>query len=423
MPVYNAQMRSPLSQKRTPIRKPVLKHRSVLMVLGVYNVEIHRAISRYAAEHAWHLNADMASVPVVPVGWSGDGVIAGLGHWTAPVRFVEAVRKKGIPVVDLYGGAYEEVLLPRVLGDYRAIGRLAAEHFLERGWRNFGWFSRGRHRMANLRYQGYAEVLKERGHVVKILGRSLHADFQHNRWQRANERLAAELIAATKPLAVFTQNDLGAAAVIEACETAGCRIPDEVAVLGVDDNELIVNSVRIPISSVQHDLPRVGYEGAALLDRLMQGKAAPRVPILIPPRGISVRASTDTFAVNHPALRRALQFMKENLHISLGVERIVEASGQSRRALEHVFQKELRQSIHEKLMHLRIRHVKDLLCYTDLSIEHIAAQSGFSHGPHLHRVFRKECNVSPRTYRVEHRSSTNASPAPSSKTNFPAIPR
>lgn len=396
-------MRIPPNPPGQSLKAP-RRHRSVLMMLGIYNVAIHRAVAQYAAEHDWHLNADMAAVPVVPKGWTGDGVLAGLGDWNAPVHFVKAIRARGVPVVDIYNAAAHEVSLPRVLGDHRAAGCLAAEHFLERGWRHFAWFSRGRHVVPSLRLQGYGDTLAKHGHGVIKLGGNLQGDFQRNRWQKINTELARELVAAPKPLAVFAQNDLGAVAVMEACDTAGLRTPEDVAILGVDDNELIVNSVRVPLSSVQDDLHRLGYEGAALLDRLMDGEAPPPDPLLIQPRGISVRASTDTFAVNHPALRAALHFIDKNLRRSFGVDAIVAESGLSRRALEQLFQKELRQTIHERVMQLRLGRARRLLGNSNLSIEDVASEAGFSHAPHLHRLFQREFGMTPRAYRLRQKS-------------------
>ena len=371
--------------------------RSVLMLLGTYSPAAHRGIARYGAEHGWHLQMDMARIPVIPRGWTGDGIIAGLGEWEAPLNFVRSAAVRGIPVVDIYI-IHPEVALPRVVGDNPAIGRLAAEHFIERGWKHFCWFSRVNHHVAQLRLSGFASVIREHGLSVRPLLKQSCSS--HQQWVMMHAKLIKALLAAPKPLAVFAFNDFDAALVIDACRAAGCRVPEDVAVLGVDNNELVVNSHHVPLSSVRLDLERIGYEGCALLDALMGGEPAPPEFVrLIPPQGIAVRVSTDTFAVNHPTVREALRFIQDHLQRSLGVDEIAAAVGVSRRTLEETFRKELRQGVHEMLMHLRTRHARDLLLTTQRAIQDIAAQTGFCHASHLNRVFKKCYGLSPRKYR------------------------
>ena len=371
--------------------------RSILMLLGTYSPSAHRGIARYGAEHGWHLQMDMARIPMIPRGWTGDGIIAGLGEWEAPLNFVRSAAVRGIPVVDIYM-IHPEVALPRVVGDNLAVGRLAAEHFVERGWKRFVWFSRVHHHVAQLRLAGFESALKEHDFRVRpLLGKRCSLRQQ---WGTMHANLVEALLSAPKPLAAFAFNDFDAALVIDACRAAGCRVPDEVAVLGVDNNDLVVNSLHVPLSSVRLDLDRIGYEGCALLDALMRGEPAPKNPVrLIPPRGIAVRVSTDTFAVNHPTVREALRFIQDHLKRSLGVDEIAAAVGVPRRTLEEAFRTELRQSIHEMVMHLRTRHARDLLLTTETAIQDIAAQTGFCHASHLNRVFKKRYGLPPRAFR------------------------
>lgn len=368
--------------------------RSVLMLLGTYSPAAHRGVARYGAEHGWHLQMDMARIPVIPRGWTGDGIIAGLGEWKAPVNFARAAMARGIPVVDLFL-IHPEINLPRVAGDNREIGRVAAGHFLERGWRRFLWFSRVDHNVARLRLEGFQAVLREQGFEAQPL---LKKDLPQA-WDKMSARLIRALQAAPKPVAVFAYNDFDAALVIDACMRAGCRVPDEVAVLGVDDNELVVNTLHVPLSSVRLDLERIAYEGCALLDRLMNGKKAPPLR-LIPPRGIAVRRSTDTFAVNNPVVRTALRFIEENLRRSMGIEEIVAAVGVSRRSLEIAFRNEMRQSVHQVVMNLRVSRARELLLTTSLPIQDIAAQTGFCHASHMHRMILKHFGLSPSAMRA-----------------------
>jgi hypothetical protein len=125
--------------------------------------------------------------------------------------------------------------------------------------------------------------------------------------------MARELERLPKPLAVFAFNDYDAAWLVDTCVFHKISVPDEVAILGVDNNEMVCVCLPVPLSSIQHDLERIGYEAAALLDRMLEGEAPPESPLLIPPKGIITRRSTDYSAVNNPQLRQALLFIREHL--------------------------------------------------------------------------------------------------------------
>ena len=379
---------------------PLRSQKSVLMLLGNYSPAAHRGIARFAAEHRWHLHADMSRIPVVPHGWTGDGIVAGLGEWDEPIRFLQSRALRKVPVVDIYY-MHPELPLPRVIGDHWEIGRLAAEHFLERGWRHFSWFSRVNHHVASLRWQGYSQTLARLGLTAHRLAATITLDLNTHNWSKLRQSLVHELRRQPKPLALFAFNDFDGALVMDACVAAGLRVPEDVGVLGVDDNELVVNCVHVPMSSVRLDLERIGYEGAALLDKLMKGRRAPKTPHLIVPRGVALRASTDTFAVNHSQVHTALRFIHTHLHRSLGVLEIAGAVGVSRRTLEMLFRQELHCSVHEELMRQRLRRVCDSLAETANPVDTIAAATGFCHSSHLHRVFVAAVGTTPRQYRLQ----------------------
>ena len=259
------------------------------------------------------------------------------------------------------------------------------------------WFSRAGHRVAKLRLAGFRKILEEHRYKVRPLGKRPLDD---QSWTAVQGNLIAAIKAAEKPLAVFAYNDFDAALVMGACVSAGLQVPDDIAILGTDDNELVVHSLNVPLSSVRHDLDTIGYEGAALLDILMRGEKPATLIHVIPPRGIATRTSTDTFAVNHPGVRTALQFIKDNLHRSIGVDEIATAAGVSRRTLEEAFQKEIGRTVHEKVMHLRVGHAQELLLTTNSSVQDIAAQTGFCNAPHMHRLFKKYYGYTPRACRT-----------------------
>ena len=378
---------------------PARKNRkSVLMLLGTYNPAAHAGIARYAAEHGWHLNADMSRIQVIPQGWQGDGILAGLGEWDDPVKFIQRPEIAAKPIVDIYH-MRPTVDLPRVTSDNVAVGKQAAEHFLEGNWRNFAWFGRVNHNVARLRRTHFTQTLAEHGHKARWLGESIQFSLQAFSGENLLRRIGEELLAGPKPEAVFAFNDFDAAFVMDACHAVGLNVPEDVAILGVDNNELVVNSLQPRLSSVKLDFEVIGYEGAALLDRLMAGEAKPEAIRLIAPRGVATRESTDVTAVNHPLVRKALAVMKARLNESMGVADLARAVGISPRTLETTFQKELTRSVHRTLMELRLREARHLLQTTANTVESIAADTGFCHAPHLYREFKKWTGQTPRAWR------------------------
>ena len=176
-------------------------------------------------------------------------------------------------------------------------------------------------------------------------------------------------------------------------------MPGEVAVLGVDNNPIICENQIVPISSVNHNMERIGYAGAALLDRLMEGGVPPKSPILIAPQGITLRRSTDTVAVNDPILRAAMAFIKTHLDEPIGAPQIADGIGISRLRLDRLFAKELKTSVGHEITRQRLVQAKLLLRNSDSPLSEIAEQTGFCNAAYLANVFRRETGLTPGSWR------------------------
>ena len=379
-------------------KKSAGRQMNVLLALGRYNPRMHCGVARFAGQHNWHLNAQMACSGQLPLGWGGDGIVTLLD---TQKELIEFVRTAKVPVVDL-SVIRQEIVLPRVAGDHYLIGSLAAEHFIERGFRNFAWFSPYKDAVAQLRFGGFRETLGRVGAVCDSWIFELPSNEYRDEWMEKCEFLEQRLKIAPKPLAVFAFCDFDAANVLDACANAGLAVPDEVAILGSDNNELICESVRVPLSSVNHDLEGIGFEGAALLHRLMQGGRAPKNVKLIPPKAITVRQSTEVLAINHDPTRRALQFLQQNYRKRIGAEGVAAVCGMSRRKLDISFHKHLGRSISEQLSALRIIRAKELLLKTSLSAADVAAETGFNTPQYFSSVFRRATGLTPRHFRLKH---------------------
>jgi LacI family transcriptional regulator len=192
-----------------------------------------------------------------------------------------------------------------------------------------------------------------------------------------------------------------AADILTACEEARIPVPESVAVLGVDNDPLFCEMARVPISSIRHDLEGMAYEAAALLDHLMSGKRAPKENIRLAPKGIVTRRSTDILAVDNLQVARALRFIGDNYaNAQLDIRHVVGATKISRRMLEKLFRKELKRSINEEIIRVRLSKVRELLGSSTAPVAEIAAATGFSRPNHLYRVFKKIFGVTPNSFRA-----------------------
>ncbi|MCX6966314.1 MAG: DNA-binding transcriptional regulator [Verrucomicrobia bacterium] len=358
-----------------------------------------RGIARYAREHHWHLVADMIYTAKIPAGWRGDGIISFIGYRDDLAEFILA---SGLPTVEL-SMTRNEIQLPRVEGDNNMIGCLAAEHFLERGYRHFAWAPMLDDAVNDERHCGFGDRLAKAGFICHLLppADTCHGDPSTRDWATRRKVLMRELKRLPKPLAVFGYNDCVAADIIDACNNAGLLVPEAVAVLGVDNDALICESIPVPLSSVCHNLEGMAYEAAALLDRVMSGRKPPKEVIRVHPKGLMIRRSTDILAVEDLQVARALRFLRDNYtNPQLSVSDVVAATNRSRRLLEKAFRRELQCTINDEIVRLRINKVKDLLTNSDMKVVDISAVCGFSLPNYLFRSFRKRAGVSPKTYRA-----------------------
>ncbi len=362
------------------------RNKHVLMVLGSYDQSAHEGIARYAGQHGWHLNVSILKDFQLPEHWQGDGIITSLNNSR---QLEEFVLKAGVPTVDLSIWR-EDIPLPRVAADNPAIGRMGAKHFIELGHRNCAWFGLASNPASRERYKAYSESLRESGIECIRLDTVRPQDAAYIR-----ERL----LELPKPCAIYTKSDYDSAWIANLCYEEDLRVPDDIAILGADDNPLICECQTVTLSSVKYDLRRIGYEGAAMLDQLMAGEVLAETLKLIPPDGITVRQSTDALAVTDVLIREVLRYLEANLRRSIGTDVIAERFGVSRRSLEMRFRTQMHSSIREHLIRIRLKEATRLLKYSEEPVETIAALTGFCNAPHFSRSFKKQMGLAPSQYR------------------------
>jgi LacI family transcriptional regulator len=187
---------------------------------------------------------------------------------------------------------------------------------------------------------------------------------------------------------------------MRACDDAGLNVPEEVAILGCHNDPFICDFAPVPLSSIDDDLERVGYEGAKLLAQMMGGKPGPRNPVLIPPKGVVTRMSTNILAVADPKLARAMQFILEHYQDnSIGSPEVATAAGLSRSALDRAFKKNIGRSPAQEITSVRVKQAKKLLLETNLKAHEIAAKTGFSGIVHFSQAFQRATKFRPSYYR------------------------
>ena len=373
--------------------------RSVLLALTDTHHGFLKGAARYAREHHWHLVPDMIYSGRIPIGWRGDGILSFIGDRDDLAQFI---LSSGLPTVEI-SLLRDEIKLPRVEGDSEMIGCLAAEHFLERGFRHFAWAPFKDDVVNAERQRGFANRLARNHLRCELLptADSRDGDPASLDWALRRQHLIHALMDLPNPLAVFAYNDCVAADVIDACDDAELLVPEAVAVMGVDNDAILCECVRVPLSSVCHDLEGMAYAAAALLDRIIDGESPPTEVIRIPPKGLVTRRSTDIVAVDDLQLARALRYIRDQYsNPLLGVEDVVAATDISRRLLEKAFRREMKRSLNEEIIRVRMEKVKDLLVTTNLKVVDVAAATGFSRPSHLFRTFRKFFGVSPQSYRI-----------------------
>jgi LacI family transcriptional regulator len=324
-----------------------------------------------------------------------DGLLA---YLSKPELDRQAARI-GCPVVNI-SGALAKVGTARVTCDSIAAGRMAANYFLGRGFRRFAYVGDGRTAFSAERRKGYAARLREAGYdciSVDWGSSSYPTTLEHSR--EDDERIGEWLLGLPRGTAVFAVNDRLGCRLGELATRRAIRIPDRIAVLGMDDMGMSMLG-RTHLSSIPYPAERIAYEAAAALDRLMAG--APTVgDVRIPPESVVTRHSTDVLAVTDPQVAKAVRFIRDRLAERIRVPDVARASGLNRRTLEKRFAAILGHSPGEEIRRARVEAARRMLLATDLSIDDIAEECGFSGRRWLSSVFVSVTGLTPARYRRE----------------------
>ncbi|EDY20606.1 transcriptional regulator, AraC family [Chthoniobacter flavus Ellin428] len=362
------------------------------LLLGVKEyIRVHGPWNVHLSEHS---RGDRP--PSWLIDWDGDGVIARVENKQI-ARALEALR---VPVVDFSSHRYLAGA-PVVTTDNAAIARLAFDHFIERGFQHFAYCGVDRFAWSVARGGHFDELVRRAGliceHYADPAGFGPDSDAE-------TDAIAQWLRGLPAPVAVFACYDARGQQLLDACQRAGLAVPDQIAVLGVDNDSLLCELSPPPLSSVMLDTRRTGWEAADLLSRLMQGQRTKAEVHRIPPLGVFTRQSTDIHAVEDPKIARVLQIIREQACAGLTVPELLRKCPMSRRVLEQRMKEVLGRAPHEEIVRVQIRRVQDLLRTTELSLEEIAERSGFRNAQYLSVVFKREVGQPPSEFRLSGRT-------------------
>ena len=379
------------------------KKRNILLLIEsstAYGRKITKGISLYVREHDhWTLHVEDRGLFSVPTqllqGWNGDGIISRTSD--------ESIRKTlehcRCPIVELLGIGDD----PRidVLPDDHKTMELCIEHFLEKNITSIGFYAYGDNWWINRRRDAFIELAQR-----KKIRHSCWVDISssqksmHPEWEDQFEKpLGKWLLGLPEQTGVIAAYDPQAMRVLNVCRQLGIEVPDQLAILGIDNDEHLCNLVTPPLSSLDRNAESVGYKAAELLDAKINRKKILPSPVVIPPKGVVARRSTDITAVSDPDVFAALKYIADFATRGISIDEVALHVGLSRSTLGRLFQKTIKRSPKAEIMRIRLNHAKFLLSHTDLPVRSIALRTGYKTVEYFITMFKRHAGMTPNKYR------------------------
>jgi LacI family transcriptional regulator len=337
--------------------------------------------------------------------WQGDGIIA---DFDDPV-VAAALATTRVPLVAV-GGSYEHpadypASVPYVATDNFKVIKLAYDHLIESGLRRFALFSlpeARENRWAQEREKAFATLMQHDHAKAEIFrGQCTRAPT----WNQAVREQIAWLHSLPKPIGIIGVTDARARQLLQACALAGIAVPEQVAVVGVDNDPLARVLARIPMTSVIQGAQEIGRSAAHLLDRILHGVPLAHTRILVPPAGINVQASSQHAPPTHPHVMRARHYIRQYACQGIKTDQVADYVGISRSSLESHFRQQVGYSVHDEILRARLDAATAMLAQDDCNLADVAHKCGFTSSQYMHMVFKRELGCSPRGYQQRARTS------------------
>ncbi|MDR3199011.1 MAG: substrate-binding domain-containing protein [Planctomycetaceae bacterium] len=341
--------------------------------------------------------------------WHGDGIIArSADHQTGSI-----LREKGIPLVELLSNSDFDLDISE---NYNYLAELAVNHFWDRGFRNFAFFRADQTDWSKLRGDAFANKLLQKGnvtcHCCPLSNQKIRDHLLDNLIRSTDTFLSEWLLSLPKHVTILTAIDIHAFYILEACQNAGIAVPEEAAILGCGNDDLVCSLLSPQLSSIDLNSRMFGYTAAQLLEEKMNHPKKRFSPITINPSHVVVRQSTDIIAVNDPDVAQALRFIRDHFMEPIGISEIAESVTLTLRTLQRHFRDWLGRSPEAELTRVRLEHAKFLLRDTNIPVTSIGHRIGFSPPQYFMRVFRREIGMTPQQYRQKNQVTSQTIPYP-----------
>ena len=370
-----------------------------------YGRGIIEGVWQYAQQHGpWLLEmqpGEPDESTVIPRGWSGDGMIASV----QTKRLAAKLRPLGVPVVNISGSRREGVDFPRVTSDAKAVVRMAVAHMREKGLKHIAFCGEPQRPFLDFWTEAFQSVMAESGMEAVVYQPSARLGPRAGMEARQNDR-RRWIGTLPKPVGIIGWATDICRHLAMGCTEIGVMVPEEVAILSLETEDLLGRVVHPPISGVDIPVRQIGYQAAAQLDRLLRGMPADPHEIQLPPIGVTTRQSTDLVACTDPQVRQALRFIRDHAHEGIDVRTVLKAVPMARRSLERRFHDFLGRSPADEIRRVKINKVRELLDTTNMPIPDIAEACGYKYVEHMIPVFKKHHGNTPSRYRASVRMGT-----------------
>jgi LacI family transcriptional regulator len=366
-----------------------------------YGRGLLRGIADYAARHGpwvFYRNEDLfyrkpgrPNLPRMLKKWKVDGVIM------RECDQADQIIRMGIAVVIAPYTTQKYAGIPKIMVDCQAVGRMGAEHLLHRGFKNLAFCGFNDMHWSVQRGEGFSARAEKAGQAVDFY--KPPKKLWRSSWDLEQPFMIDWLKSLRKPAGVMACNDDRSRHLLEACKIAGLRVPQEIAILGVGNDEMICNFSSPPLSSIARNHEIAGYQAAAILHAVMSGKKCGRQTAIVRPTHVVTRKSTDILAIEDADVIRAVHFIHKHAGRMIQVSDVADFVAVSRRSLEQKFQKELNRSVLDEITRTRIDLIARMLIESTLSITQIALALGFSSDAHISRYFSQHKHLTPLRFR------------------------
>jgi LacI family transcriptional regulator len=371
-----------------------------------YGRGLLRGVRRYIAEHGpWSVYLESrglgSGAPPWLANWKGDGILTRTGSQAAADQIVEV----GVPTIELRATRLKHPF-PFVGVDNRALGKLVATDLMNRGLRHLACYALATESFFEERCANFVHTAQTAGYSCDIF--DAHMDSETPlQWELHQQELVDWIRQLPKPVGIMACTDQLGFWLLDACDRAGIKVPDEVAVIGVENDESLCEMASPPMSSVWFDADRIGYESARLLDDMMRGEPPPASETLFHPGGLVTRRSSDIIAVDDEIVSRALNFIRDHADRDVRVGEVAEAVFVSRSVLERRMRKAIGRSPKAEIIRVRLQLVQDYLLSSNLPLTEIAERTGFHHPQYMSELFKNKIGKSPGQFRSDFRQSTD----------------